>query len=86
LAVLNKFYQAKAKETLRDYYEQSTAIETKLQKNMRKGKKSKKEEEVIDLDNINNDEEETVAIGFEDEEKIRQFLEVLISKCILPKV
>lgn len=36
---------------------------------------------MIDVDN-----DDKVAIGFEDEERIMQFVEVIISKCVLPKL
>lgn len=35
---------------------------------------------------IDVDSEEKVTIGFEDEERIMQFVEVIISKCVLPKL
>jgi hypothetical protein len=50
-----------------------------------KRKKYQSKEEVIDLDNLDN-EEKIVSIGFEDEEKIQQFVELIIARCILPKV
>ena len=67
LTVLHKFYLAKARESLREF-EESTGIESRLHKNILKGRKKKeeeviekKEEEVIDLDEIG--EEKGVSIG-----------------------
>lgn len=61
LTVLNKFYLAKARESLREF-EESTGIESKLHKNILKSKgRKKKEEEAIDLDEIG--EEKGVSIG-----------------------
>lgn len=52
LTVLNKFYLAKERETRKDYYDQSILIDSKLH-NFRPKSQKKKEEDVIDLDNIN---------------------------------
>ena len=61
LAVLNKFYLAKARESLREF-EESTAIESRLHKNILKSRgRKKREEEVIDLDGIGD--EKGVSIG-----------------------
>jgi hypothetical protein len=65
LTVLNKFYLAKAKESLRDF-EESTGIESKMHKKIQKGKGRKEgKEEVIDLDNIGKESDEGVTIGLE---------------------
>ena len=81
-SALYGFYLAKSKESLR-LFEEATAIEQKMQKNMRKGRKEKT---VIDLDHPSDDEVEMVSIGVDEEASIKKFVDLIVSKSVLPAV
>ena len=55
-----------------------------MNKRIKKG--HKKEEEVIDLDNLDIYEKLTLTIGVEQEDKIKKFIDLILSKTIIPVI
>ena len=63
-SALNKFYLAKSKESIK-MFQQTTAIEAKMNKNIRK--KKNKQTNVINLDHPSDEEVEVLTIGVDEE-------------------
>jgi len=80
---LYKFYLAKSKESIKQYQE-VTAIEEKMKKNM--SKKPKKQSNIINLDNPSDDEAQIVEIGVDEKEKIKKFIDFIITKALVPVI